>query len=1523
VKTYKFSNPANRFIVLMRSLGRGGSSIVLVVLTSSILLFASIPVGAQAFVLRSGTHPEIVDRLDWEAVVVHGRALSSYSSRVTGYEGYYDSIEYITGVLASYGLAPIYQEFTVLVPFSLGAEITLVSSGETLQGFPLEPNLVALSSTPPDGVAGPLVYVGRGGKEFDGRTLNGCVVLMRMDSKDEWVTAASLGAKAVIFYAEVPITKDEAEYKRLNVAFNFPRVLVEKEVADRLLSLAESEDNRVVLKSRVTWREVAAENIFVTIPGEINETVVLATHFDSWSVAMDRSPGAREAMNVGLLLELAKLYKDHRPYRTLVFAFLSGYHQNMAGAREFVEEIMRSSPTDRFIWDSNELKLFIGLDLGTRGNRVTLAYAGWEYNYYLAAGGSQGGLSAQNRYLDLHDAINREIIPKMGEYGTNVDNALNDTPRGVWEAFMSVPLSFDHEAYTVAGGTGLTIFTSYDRRDNWNTPDDTVDKMELDELRGQALTALAFIEETLRLPTVPLHSDSVPTRFSSELGGGGFATVTGTVVKYDFRSAWYKALSKDTLMEDYGPNATALIHAYLWFPALTFPLSFSMIIKPNDLGNFTIHGVPALNTWWSTTRFTSGEGVLTTALLIVEPYVVDEYGCVLAAPDFGRYGCPQRLHLIDKPEYKIDRATVFDTGSLVLFDLGEFQYTDVLKTEVVNEPSLAPLGGGDVVFDASGHVPTDFQFASTAATSDVRVVYVPPNSLVEVIASTSRFPYPNIVLNNKGAGYNVSRGEQLVLYDSLWETAQNLAFIVGGRLAVTSSYNVHSLLAEPLHAQAGEYFTLARASYDSGGYSRYESLMRTGWNYEYLAYTYTRQLYDNVINTISVFSTLLVLASLLLAQLVFGSLSILKRIFANVGVFLVFVAILFIFHPGFHLASSTIMVLVGLVSVLLLTPVQAILVGLFADQLRQFRQKMMGLHFAEISRTSAVMMAFTMGIENMRKRRFRTILTCVSLSIMVFSLTALTSLPDMMLIRSLPVREDSPYTGIMLRRDDWQSMSPGYMETLSERLEGIATVHPRAWLYAKGIRRGVIITGSSSLGNSFELLSGSERVLMGAVLGMTPGDPLIKECSSKLLTEGSRWFIPSEEDAKVCVIAKNLSRSLGVGVGDTVKMLGLDFQIVGLFNETFLKNSTLFEDMDKRSIVPIDTKRPGQSPLDPSVVMMIPYLTSLELEGRPTSVALAFNDTSIIGEYAKELGIELSLNPYYGVKGEEVSQMSIYTSISLLGLRDIAMLMAVIMLIIFNMMLGVVKERTREIGILSAVGLSPLHVSFMFLAEIAEYAVMSALFGYVAGIVGIAVIRAVAPSYSVVFNFSSDIVLISLGISILATVVASLVPIREASRMATPSLIRKWEITTKPMGLEWTIPLPFSSAPDELPGILVFLEEYIASHVQEGMGNFIASETAIGKVKYGDQECPAIRTRVLLPPYDQGISQEVHLTAVADKSRGMYNFVVQTERLTGMEGIWKRSNPLFVDELRKQFLVWRGLREGDRRDYVEKGKVRM
>ena len=74
---------------------------------------------------------------------------------------------------------------------------------------------------------------------------------------------------------------------------------------------------------------------------------------------------------------------------------------------------------------------------------------------------------------------------------------------------------------------------------------------------------------------------------------------------------------------------------------------------------------------------------------------------------------------------------------------------------------------------------------------------------------------------------------------------------------------------------------------------------------------------------------------------------------------------------------------------------------------------------------------------------------------------------------------------------------------------------------------------------------------------------------------------------------------------------------------------------------------------------------------------------------------------------------------------------------------------------------------------------------------------------------------------------------------------------------------------------------------------------------------------VWLAPFDQGVSQTVRLILIPDADQRFYTLSATIERLSGNESTWWRANRVFVDSIRKQFLVWRDLAAEQRAPYLE------
>ncbi|MCP4689642.1 MAG: M28 family peptidase, partial [Desulfobacterales bacterium] len=211
---------------------------------------------------------------------------------------------------------------------------------------PLRCNAISPGAAPPGGIEGPLVYVGSGEwPRFNGKTIQGAVVLMELESGRNWLNAANIGARAVIYVDRGDSPRFNYEDKYELSPMDMPRFRLALSEARALLGAFETApdglvSSRVRLHSNVTWRSVEAKNIYAFQPGsdpELGEELLIVEAFyDSSALVFGKSPGADEAISAGVLLETARALKRRPPKRSVLLVAAAGHGQTLAGAREMI-----------------------------------------------------------------------------------------------------------------------------------------------------------------------------------------------------------------------------------------------------------------------------------------------------------------------------------------------------------------------------------------------------------------------------------------------------------------------------------------------------------------------------------------------------------------------------------------------------------------------------------------------------------------------------------------------------------------------------------------------------------------------------------------------------------------------------------------------------------------------------------------------------------------------------------------------------------------------------------------------------------------------------------------------------------------------------------------------------------------------------------------------------------------------------------------------------------------------------------
>ena len=291
-------------------------------------------------------------------------------------------------------------------------------------------------------------------------------------------------------------------------------------------------------------------------------------------------------------------------------------------------------------------------------------------------------------------------------------------------------------------------------------------------------------------------------------------------------------------------------------------------------------------------------------------------------------------------------------------------------------------------------------------------------------------------------------------------------------------------------------------------------------------------------------------------------------------------------------------------------------------------------------------------------------------------------------------------------------------------------------------------------------------------------------------------------------------------------------------------------------------------------------------------------------------------------------------TISYAGAPNVVIPLAIAVLIVLNTMIGSVYERKREIAVYTAVGLAPTHVAFLFIAEALAFAVISVVLGYLLAQTGAGLLSGTAIWKGMTANYSSLSGVAAMGLVILVVLLSVIYPAKVASDIAIPDVNRSWTMPA-PQGGVIRATLPFLMHIEEQEQAGGFLLEYYKAHLDVSHGLFSTEDVRQDFVcpwlgpnggahpRQASPEfaqldsCLRIQTKVWLAPFDFAVSQRVNITFMPTMMYpGYMELLVELTRETGEAGMWKRLNKRFLDDLRKQMLMWRSLDAQRRQSYV-------
>jgi len=1494
--------------------------------------------------------------INFNNIISHLKYLSSLN-RYTGYPGCEEASKYIFDYFnKTLGLKTWIEEYELPIPFDYDSSIFIYLSGGTTKiigAYALLPNNVQVSY---GNYTGYLIYCGSGTIEDLNNVkgeINGSIALMEFNSGYNWLTVMRLGAKAVIFIAPNNTIRSESDRKNLDIPLKFPRVYVFRDEGAYLRNLAVSGNGVIAtVKVNMKWIHARAKNIIAVLngtdPNEMENTIALMAYYDSASVVPALSPGAEEAIGIASLLELARLLKESTPKRPVWFIAFSGHTQAMAGGRDFMwhskELVKNEDGTSKlFVWHYDHIgmtenkalapyaiKMAISLDFSSDSDAVAVAGYGsfyglggpwydW-YSYdkdltrFLFIGGRYGVYSPSENIYHL----NENVLPA---------NASRTTYRafGLWASqlgmsqYLPSALIYEAEIFARTGIWGICFTTALSIRLTYNTPFNLFERIKFENVVPQIEFSFALINAILN-DTEWFDFNKVTISGGQKAGvffthkhkddaGVGYVVVHGRVGLWNITKNWYEynwmsiAGDECDILLSVRITNRADVHGHEW-------IQFANM----DDGTFISKGMlPSLG--WAAPL----------AEYEILPYLINRTtGDIEYAPDMGMYGGYLWPHgyrfltfddpLIDGSGDKIVNLSMFKASMLALHDL--FDPRTLLTPSMGSYIRILDMSDVELTqFSYIMSAPPSFESGENIVLGDPTsgyeaVLFVPPNLRIKILFMSEQTALG--ILTNNGDGIEISEKYLSIALTPLHFT-RDLINLVEARMSGLTEVQLtgggRGAYINELYSQSLKELESAHELERENKYGDYYLALLRSWYYVQLAYSETKNILMDSSATAVFFFILIVPFSFLIERLVFSSKGN-KRVLTIILIFATLMIMLFLIHPGFRATPFSMVSALGFICLSLVALILIFMSNEIAGILRELRKKLIGVSFIQADTLGSVVVSFSLAVENMRKRKFRTALVLSSLAIITFASASFISISPIQIIMKISVEPSGAfqarYQGILVTGTDFFAPINPMVSSVVSNLAGKGvTVAPRAII--------PVSTGGSYLYNKQ-----GKQILIAGVFGFAPEEKDVLHLQDTIMQKYNGvsalrpWF--SEEDRNTCYITEDVAKELGVVPGETVVFYGIELKVLGVISQQHLVNVT---DIDGIPVAPFDplTTRPPR----PRVywgIIFIPYNFAIDLGGITYSVAVACKDASSIPKVAEKIAKYLGLTSHYVFVVEDISSNRSfrYTSERMFDVSNWQFSLVPIVicaLVLLSTMTGAVYERIKEIYIYSVIGLNPMNVVGMFLGECIAYALISAPLGYI--------FSSILGNFSSVFaNYASSSVILVVLSSILVILSSSIYPLRKVSKFVTPSLERVWRPPTKPKGNTWDIPLPIAmETEEEAVGMIAFITEYLKSYGSEAT-SFMVEKLEHEKKTEEGKNVYLSRAIIRLRPYETGLTEEMIFRASRVKNR--YLVMLTANLISGPRVLWMGSHLRVVDMVRKTMLVWKSLGKDERNSFLKLGE---
>jgi hypothetical protein len=707
---------------------------------------------------------------------------------------------------------------------------------------------------------------------------------------------------------------------------------------------------------------------------------------------------------------------------------------------------------------------------------------------------------------------------------------------------------------------------------------------------------------------------------------------------------------------------------------------------------------------------------------------------------------------------------------------------------------------------------------------------------------------------------------------------------------------------------------------------------------------YSRRVYTPLVGVMNDLVTAVVLLLLLampfayaLERLLIGT----PHIYRQIGWFTLFFAltfaILYMVNPAFRIAATPIIIFLAFAIILLSTLVIFIMVRKLQTEIKRMQGLATTVHSADVSRLSTMMAAVNMGISTMRRRPLRTLLTAITVVLLTFTILTFASFGS-----AWGPREtyEGPMSGspprVLVRSQLWGAIGEGAYDVVRGHLADEAAVVPRWWVSPTAQDA----QNAKNAGVTTDLLLATDDLRqitsIAAAIGLDyvdvreqdqlrdtlEGDPNALSGRCIFLTEAVRDELQGDPN-KLEGAWKPLK------VGDQVMLAGIRLTFAVTIRDKLAAHTML----EGSSVLPVDYHASSGGALESFTQQQSQAETLSEMPDVESAQFVSYNLDKVVivsPQVARDMRANIRALNIYPRPGRDIRDIAhrvaciselptyvgdqggvyrlIFTSLARAsGWRDLLVPVLLGGLIIFATMLGSVSDREKEIYTFSSLGLAPPHIASLFFAEASMYAVIGGMGGYLLGQIVARVLGYLSNLGWVSvpnMNYSSTNAIVTILIVMGTVLISTIYPAVKASRSANPGIQRHWKIP-KPQANLYDLVFPFTVSAYDITGVVSFLKEHFDNFSDTALGCFATTRSSIIRQKANSML--GFRATVALAPFDLGVNQSFALLSQPSDIEGIDEVRIMICRLSGAGGDWQRSNRVFINDLRKQLLIWRSL----------------